>query len=119
MVNRSTLHGSYPNQSPGARITMVIGFHKRDSAIGSRATNVHAFKSTRGGQTKDITYTKNDVLHRARMIPIAIDARRQYYPHEVPYDYQGSYLGKGVWNEQVRSEISEPDNEYWQRDITL
>ena len=53
------------------------------------------------------------------MIPIAIDARRQYYPHEVPYDYQGSYLGKGVWNEQVRSEISEPDNEYWQRDITL
>ena len=119
MVSRSSLHGSYPNQSPGARITMVIGFHKRDSAIGSRATNVHAFKSTRGGQTKDITYTKNDVLHRARMIPIAIDARRQYYPHEVPYDYQGSYLGKGVWNEQVRSEISEPDNEYWQRDITL
>ena len=53
------------------------------------------------------------------MIPIAIDARRQYYPNEVPYDYQGSYLGEGVWNEQVRSEISEPGNEYWQRDITL
>ena len=119
MVNRSSLHGSYPNQSPGRRITMVIGFHKRDSAIASRVTNVHAFKSTRGGQTKDITYTKNDVLHRARMIPIAIDARRQYYPDEAPYDYQGSYLGKGVWNEQIRSEISEPGNEYWQRDITL
>ena len=117
MVNRSSLHGSYPNRSPGTRITMVIGFHKRDSAIGAETTNVHAFK--RPGEIKEITYSEDYVLHRARMIPIAIDARRQYYPDEIPYEYQGSYLGAGVWNEQVRSEISEPGNEYWQRDITL
>ena len=117
MVNRRTLHGSYPNRSPGTRITMVIGFHKRDSAIGAETTNVHAFK--RPGEIKEITYSEDYVLHRARMIPIAIDARRQYYSDEIPYEYQGSYLGTGIWNEQVRSEISEPGNEYWQRDITL
>ena len=117
MVNRSSLHGSYPNRSPGTRITMVIGFHKRHSAIGTKTTNVHAFK--RPGEIKEITYSENHVLHRARMIPIAIDARRQYYPDEVPYDYRGSYLGEGLWNEQVRAEISEEGKEYWQRDITL
>ena len=53
------------------------------------------------------------------MIPLAIDARRQHYPDEVPYDYQGSYIGGGEWNEQARAEISREGDEYWQRDITL
>ncbi len=53
------------------------------------------------------------------MIPLAIDARRQYYPDEVPYVYKGTYLGGDVWNEQARAEISREGDEYWQRDITL
>ena len=56
---------------------------------------------------------------RARMIPLAIDARRQRYPDETPYEYKGSYLGGGVWNEQARAEICKAGDEYWQRDITL
>ena len=118
IVNRSALHGSYPNQSPERRVTMVLGFHKRSSAIGATTTNVHAFKVP-GKETRQITYSEDYVLRRARMIPLAIDARRQHRPGEVPFDYQGSYIGDAVWNDETRAEISREGDEYWQRDITL
>ena len=117
IVSRSSLHGSYPNRSSVRRVNMVMGFHNRASAIGAETTNVHAF--VRPGNTKPIKYTEDYVLRRARMIPLAIDARRQRYPDEVPYEYQGSYIGDGVWNAQARAEISREGDEYWQRDITL
>ena len=53
------------------------------------------------------------------MIALAIDARRQRYPDEVPDEYRGSYIGEGVWNEEARAEITREGDEYWQRDITL
>ena len=99
------------------RVNMVMGFHNRASAIGAETTNVHAF--VRPGEQKPIKYTEDYVLRRARMIPLAIDARRQRYPDEVPYEYQGSYIGEGVWNAEARAEISREGDEYWQRDITL
>jgi len=117
MVNRSSLHGSYPNRSDDRRITMVIGFHKRDSAIGASTTNVHAFPCP--GQIKDVTYSREYVLRRARMIPLAIDARRQRYPDEAPYEYTGEFLGGGSWDDRARAEIAQEGDEYWQRDITL
>lgn len=118
MVSRSSLHGSYPNTSSQPRVTMVLGFHKRDSAIGSETTNVHAFRLP-GAEVKTIKYSKDYVLHRARMIALAIDARRQKYPDETPFEYTGDYLGGGDWNEVARAEISREGDEYWQRDITL
>lgn len=118
MVNRSSLHGAFPNRSDERRITMVMGFHKRASAIGTTTTNVHAFRRP-GKETKQVTYSEEYVLRRTRMIPLAIDARRQRFPEEVSYQYQGSYQGSGCWDDQARSEISHPDDEYWQRDITL
>ena len=117
MVNRSSLHGSYPNRSEERRVTMVLGFHRRDSAIGASTTNVHAFRLP--GKTKEVTYSEDYVLRRARMIPLAIDARRQHFPDETPHEYQGTYIGDGAWNEQARVEIGREGDEYWQRDITL
>ena len=117
MVNRSSLHGAYPNRSAERRVTMVMGFHNRASAIGASTTNVHAFP--RPGATKHITYSEDYVLRRARMIPLAIDARRQHFPEEAPYEYTGSYIGDGAWNEGARAQISKEGDEYWQRDITL
>ena len=117
MVNRSSLHGSYPNRSPERRITMVLGFHKRDSAIGTETTNVHAFK--RPGQQKRVRHSTDDVLRRARMIPLAIDARRQRFPDEEPHVYRGTYLGSATWDDETRAEIGREGDEYWQRDITL
>lgn len=117
MVNRSSLHGSYPNDSEDRRITLLLGFHKRDSAIGTETTNVHAY--VRPSKPKKVKYSKDDVLKRARMIPLAIDARRQRYPDETPYEYIGEFIGGSTWNEQARAEITREGDEYWQRDITL
>ena len=96
---------------------MVLGFHNRDSAIGAETTNVHAFKIP--GKEKRIKYSQEYVEQRARMIPLAIDARRQHFPDEVPYQYNGAYIGDASWNETTREEISRDGDEYWQRDITL
>ena len=97
---------------------MVLGFHQRRSAIGATTTNVHAFKQP-GTDTKKITYTEDYVLRRARMIPLAIDARRRHRPDEKPFEYRGSYIGDASWNEATRAEIRRDGDEYWQRDITL
>ncbi|MCY3884651.1 MAG: phytanoyl-CoA dioxygenase family protein [Gammaproteobacteria bacterium] len=118
IVNRSCLHGSYPNKSSERRVTLLFGFHKRDSAIGASTTNVHAFKIP-GNEIKEITYTEDYVLERARMIPLAIDARRQHRPTEKPFKYRGSYIGNAAWNDATRAEICREGEEYWQQDITL
>lgn len=118
IVNRSSLHGSYPNASPDRRVTLLLGFHKRDSAIGSTTINVHAFKIP-GVSNKKITYSEEYVLRRTRMIPLAIDARRQQRPQEKPFQYRGSFLGEASWNETTHAEIRRDGEEYWQQDITL
>lgn len=118
-VNRSSLHGSYPNQSAERRVTMVLGYHNRDSAIGAETTNVHAFKCPSLDRVKPIKYSEDYVLRRTRMIPLAIDARRQRHPNEAPFEYEGTYIGDASWNEGARAEISREGDEYWQRDITL
>ena len=117
IVNRSSLHGAYPNKSAERRMTLLMGYHKRDSAIGAETTNVHAF--VRPGGPEPIKYSEEHVLRRARMIPLAIDARRQRYPEEQAFEYKGSYIGAGQWNEQARAEIIKEGDEYWRRDITL
>lgn len=118
IVSRSALHGSYPNRSANRRVTLLLGFHKRDSAIGATTTNVHAFKIP-GVDKKEITYTEEYVLRRTRMIPLAIDARHQYRPSETPFKYGGSFIGDASWNEETRADIRRDGEEYWQQDITL
>ena len=117
LVSRSSLHGSYANKSSERRMTLLLGYHKRDSAIGAETTNVHAFVRT-GGPEK-VKYDEERVLRRTRMIPLAIDARRQRYPDEEPYEYTGACLGDGTWNEQARAEIAKEGDEYWRLDMTL
>ena len=118
IVNRSSLHGSYPNKSSERRMTLLLGYHNRASAVGVETTNVHAFIRT-GATPVPMKYTVDRVLKRSRMIPLAIDARRQRYPEEAAFEYQGTFIGGADWNEQARSEITEEGNEYWQLDMTL
>lgn len=119
MVNRSSLHGSYRNESTERRVTMVLGFHKRSSAVGATTTNVHSFRIPGGGNSKQVTYDDDYVLRRARMIPLAVEARRQRWPGEQAYQYRGEWIGSTDWNDGTRQEISREGDEYWQRDITL
>jgi ectoine hydroxylase-related dioxygenase (phytanoyl-CoA dioxygenase family) len=119
MVNRSSLHGSFRNFSPERRVTMVLGYHKRSSAIGASTTNVHAYRVPGRKNIHDVTYSTDYVERRSRMIALAIDARRQRFLDEQPYDYQGSFIGGAEWNDEARAEIGAEGDEYWRRDITL
>ena len=99
-------------------MTLLLGYHNRASAVDIETTNVHAFIRT-GTTPVLMKYTVDRVLKRSRMIPLAIDARRQRYTEEVAFEYQGAFLGGSDWNEQSRSEITEEGKEYWQLDMTL
>ena len=78
ITNRQTVHGSFANTSPNMRVTFNFGFHRRKSVLNVEGGGVH----------NDVTVYDADYIHdRSRMILYGIDARRQRYPHETPYDY--------------------------------
>lgn len=79
ICNRQALHGSFANTSADRRVSIVIGFHRRDAVL-----NVE--KKQRNGET--VVYDEDRVRQRSRAIQVAIDARAQRYPHETPYVYQ-------------------------------
>ena len=78
MVNRQALHGSFANISPDRRVTANFGFHRYTSVIDQVG------KLSGAGNRYDAEY----VRRRCRTIALAIDARSQRFPHEVPYRYQ-------------------------------
>ena len=78
ITNRQTVHGSFANTSPNMRVTFNFGFHRRKSVLNVEGGGVH----------NDVTvYDADYIRERSRMILYGIDARRQRYPHETPYDY--------------------------------
>lgn len=74
MCNRQVLHGSFANVSATGRATFVFGFHRRASVLKSG--------------WEGVAYDEERVHDRSRVIPIAVDARSQHFPDEVPYQYQ-------------------------------
>ncbi|MGD9802842.1 MAG: phytanoyl-CoA dioxygenase family protein [Hyphomicrobiaceae bacterium] len=79
MVNRQCLHGSFANSSPDIRISLTFGFHRRRSVLGAKA----GLSMTQ----QNVVYDEQRIFERAAVIPIAVDARHQHYPAEVPYKY--------------------------------
>jgi len=78
MVNRQALHGSFANTSPHRRVTVNFGFHRYSSVIDQTR------KLSGAGNQYDADY----IRQRCRTIPLAIDARSQRFPDEVPYRYR-------------------------------
>ncbi len=78
MVNRQALHGSFANTSPHRRVTVNFGFHRYSSVIDQTG------KLSGAGNQYDADY----IRQRCRTIPLAIDARSQRFPDEVPYRYR-------------------------------
>ena len=79
MTNRQIVHGSFPNESPDARITINFGFHRRSSVLGVMGAGIHA---------RSVVYDEARIRERSRVIGYAIDARRQRFPDESPYEYR-------------------------------
>ncbi len=78
-VNRQMLHGSFANSSPDHRISITMGFHRRRSVIGQRG------KLNMGA---DQVYDDQRIFERSAVIQVAIDARRQRFPDEMPFSYR-------------------------------
>ncbi len=100
ICNRQTLHGSFANTSSDTRVTVNFGFHRRSSVLGVTAGGVHNARAT---------YDEERIRERARLIAYAIDARRQRFPDETPYDYQ-PFSGEEDnyrWNDQARASLKD------------
>jgi hypothetical protein len=54
-----------------------------------------------------VRYDEEHIHQRSRMIAVAIDARRQRFPDEVPYRYRPleGETAANRWNEEARATI--------------
>lgn len=89
VCSRQVVHGSYPNAAGGRRATFVFGFHRRRSVLGAKGWAAEP-------------YSSEDIRRASRLIPLAIDARRQRFPDEQPYVYQPLADEPPIrWNEEA------------------
>ena len=98
MTNRQLTHGSFANSSPDRRVTLNAGFFAR-----RRVLNV-----TTELLSGDLaTFDEARVNERSRMIPIAIDARRQRFPDETSYVYRplAGREDENRWNDETRRKV--------------
>lgn len=98
ICNRQIVHGSFANTSPDIRVTYNFGFHRRASVLGVTSGGIHNPVSE---------YDETRIRHRSRMIQLAIDARRQRFPDETPYDYAPlrDQADRYRWSEAARPGI--------------
>ncbi|MFC7475511.1 phytanoyl-CoA dioxygenase family protein [Dankookia sp. GCM10030260] len=80
MVNRQAVHGSFANSSPDIRISLTMGFHRRNAVLGQKAALAIA-------ETHAV-YDEQRIFERSAVIQVAIDARHQAYPQEPVFRYQ-------------------------------
>jgi hypothetical protein len=79
IVNRQLLHGSFANTSPNLRVSLTFGFHRRRSVLG--ACGALSQKAVE-------VYDEQRIFERASVIPVAIDARAQFYSTQSRFQYQ-------------------------------
>ena len=96
VVNRQAIHGSFPNTSTEARVTLNLGFHRRASVLGAMGSGIHGVV----GELDEARITK-----RSEMIGWAIAARRDRYPDQSSFDYQPLRHRSFEWNDGARAEM--------------
>ena len=100
MCNRQLLHGSFPNCGFEPRITVNFGFHKRSSVLGVMGGGIHSDAQV---------FDEEIVNRRSRAIGYAIDARKQRFPDETPYQYQplSAAANDYRWDESARADLKD------------
>ena len=98
ICNRQALHGSFANTSPDRRVSVVFGFHRRDAVL-------NVAKRRLDGET--VVYDEARIHQRSRVIQVAIDARAQRFPEEVPYRYLplAGEEDENRWTEHTRRSV--------------
>ena len=98
IVNRQAVHGSFANTSDNIRVSVHFGFHRRKSVYGITSGGIHNPVSH---------YDDAYILRRSRMLMYAIDARRQRFPDETPFEYGPMADAKDAfrWTPAARADI--------------
>lgn len=104
IVNRQALHGSFANTSPDWRASLIFGFHRRSSVLGVRIQR----------PDHELVYDEERIYRRARIMSLAIDARRQRFPDESPYIYQplAGREDENRWNDTTRVTLLRDYSQY-------
>jgi ectoine hydroxylase-related dioxygenase (phytanoyl-CoA dioxygenase family) len=98
--NRQCLHASFANASPDPRITFVWGFFRKDAVLD---VEVEMPTPREGERPVRRRYTDDVIRERARLVQMAIDARRQHRPDEAPYAYAPCETERELsWDEPAR-----------------
>ncbi len=98
VTNRQAVHGSFANTSPQARVTINMGFHRRASVIGQMGSGIH-------GTVGLLDHDR--ITERSKVIGIAIEARKQRYPEETPFDYRPLAGQNFSFDDQARSALAD------------
>jgi hypothetical protein len=103
IVNRQLLHGSFANTSPNLRVSLTFGFHRRQAVLGARGAL---------SQAAGEVYDEQRIFERACVIPVAIDARSQFYSSESPFDYQpfAGLTDKYRYNDDTKASVIQDYN---------
>ena len=98
VVSRQAVHGSFANTSDNVRVTINAGFHRRASVLGVRSGGVHNPVSL---------YDDEYIHHRSRLIAYGIDARRQRFPEETPFEYTplADEMDRYRWTPEVAADL--------------
>jgi len=100
ICNRQLVHGSFANTGFEPRITVNFGFHRRSSVLGVMGAGTHS---------KPQVFDDALIAQRSKVIGYGIDARRQRFPDETPYQYQ-PFLDRGLtfhWDEAARASLKD------------
>jgi hypothetical protein len=98
ITNRQAVHGSFANTSPDWRVTVNFGFHRRRSVLGVMGGGVH---------NAPAVYDAERIERRARVLGWAIDARRQRFPHETPFEYAPHAGQTWTWDNNARAALKD------------
>ncbi|MEM7359074.1 MAG: phytanoyl-CoA dioxygenase family protein [Pseudomonadota bacterium] len=79
ICNRQLVHGSFANTGFEPRLTVNFGFHRRSSVLNVEGAGIHS---------EVAVYDDDFIRKRSEVIGYAIEARKQRYPEETPYEYE-------------------------------
>lgn len=100
ITNRQAIHGSFANTSSNVRVTVNMGFHRRQSVLGIRSGGVHNPVSV---------YDERYIEERSRVVMYGINARRARFPDETPFDYKpfSGREGEFAWGPGVMTKLKD------------
>ena len=98
VASRQAVHGSFAHTSDNMRVTINAGFHRRASVLGVTGGGVHNPVSL---------YDEEYIHHRSRLIAYGIDARRQRFSEETPFEYKplADEMDRYRWTSEVTADL--------------